>query len=331
VILVTGAAGFIGSNIVATLNDRGRDDIVVCDRLDPDLSGSDGRGLNLRKRSFRDVVLPEDLPSFLAGRRDIAAVLHMGANASTLAADSEALRRDNFLFSRDLLDRCTAAGVPLVYASSAATYGDGAAGFEDGFDLARLRRLQPLNPYAWSKHLFDLAVAERLDRGLSLPPKCIGLKFFNVFGPNEYHKGAMRSVIARNFDTARAGGTVELFRSHRAGIADGGQKRDFVYVEDVVEIVLWALEQGPPAGLFNVGTGRATSFRELIEALFAAVAQPARIAYVPMPEALRERYQYFTEAPIVALRGAGCAVPFRPVGEAVRRYAGYLGSGDRYR
>lgn len=325
-ILVTGAAGFIGSNIVAALNERGRNDLVVCDWL-----GQDGRWLNLRKRMFRDYVFPDDLAAFLPQAEKIEAVIHMGANSSTTAIDGDDIIRTNFQFSLRLLDWCTQRGVPLIYASSAATYGDGAQGFADGMSFAALRELQPLNLYGWSKHQFDLVVADRLTQGLPMPPKCIGLKFFNVFGQNEYHKDDMMSVIAKNYATAAAGGEVKLFKSHRNDFADGGQMRDFVYVDDVVDVVLWFLEAGPGHGLFNVGTGTATSFRELIEALFSAVGQPPRISYVPMPEALRSKYQYFTEAPLTALRAAGYDAAFTPIGPAVATYVRYLSGSDRYR
>ena len=221
--------------------------------------------------------------------------------------------------------------MPLVYASSAATYGDGSEGFDDGLSLTALRRLRPLNLYGWSKHQFDLILAERAELVLPLPPKCIGLKFFNVFGQNEYHKGDMMSVLAKNYDTVAGGDEVKLFKSHRNDYVDGGQKRDFVYVDDVVEVILWALEQGPPIGLFNVGTGQATPFKDLIEALFAAANREARIAYIPMPETLRGKYQYFTEAPLANLQAAGFRRPFTPMRHAVASYVRYLASEDRYR
>jgi ADP-L-glycero-D-manno-heptose 6-epimerase len=325
-ILVTGAAGFIGSNVVAVLNERGRSDVVVCDWL-----GGDERWLNLRKRMFRNFIFPEDLMAFLRGAAGIEAVVHMGANSSTTARDGDAIMRSNFQASLRLLDWCAAEGVPLVYASSAATYGNGTRGFEDGTSLAALRELRPLNLYGWSKHQFDLVFAERLEKGLPLPPKCIGLKFFNVFGQNEYHKGDMMSVIAKNYQTAREGGEVRLFKSHRDGIADGGQRRDFISVNDVIDVILWCLESGPRSGLLNVGTGRATSFRELIEALYEAVGQPPRIAYVPMPEALRDRYQYWTQASLEGLRAAGYDRQFTPISRAVADYVTYLSSDDRYR
>jgi ADP-L-glycero-D-manno-heptose 6-epimerase len=326
VIVVTGAAGFIGSNVVAALNERGHTDIAVCDWL-----GQDQRWMNLRKRMFRHFVFPEDLVGFLDRAPKVEAILHMGANSSTTATDGDCIVRTNLQFSQSLLDWCTQHGVPLVYASSAATYGDGAEGFEDGLALAALRRLRPLNLYGWSKHQFDLIVAERRALGHALPPKCIGLKFFNVFGQNEYHKGDMMSVLAKNYGIVAAGDEVKLFKSHRNDYVDGGQKRDFVYVDDVVEVILWALEQGPPAGLFNVGTGQATSFRDLIEALFGAANRAPRIAYIPMPEALRGKYQYFTEAPLAHLRGAGYRRPFMPMRDAVAAYVRYLSSDDRHR
>lgn len=325
-IVVTGAAGFIGSNVVAALNERGRSDLAVCDRL-----GTDDRWLNLRKRMFREFVFPEELMDFLTGRQDVEAVIHMGANSSTTASDGDEIMRSNFRFSLALLDWCAARGVPLVYASSAATYGDGAQGFVDGLALDGLRALRPLNLYGWSKHQFDLVFAERVALGLPLPPRCVGLKFFNVFGQNEYHKGDMMSVVARNHEVVANGGTVKLFKSHRADYPDGGQKRDFIYVDDVVDVVLWCLEKGPRHGLYNVGTGRAATFRELIEALFAAAGRPPAISYFPMPEGLRERYQYFTEASTTALREAGYARPFTPVKEGVASYVRYLAGADRYR
>jgi ADP-L-glycero-D-manno-heptose 6-epimerase len=325
-ILVTGAAGFIGSNVVAALNDAGRNDIALCDWL-----GRDEKWQNLRKRMFREFVFPEQLTDFLARTDKIEAVIHLGAISSTTSRDGDEMMRNNFQLSIALLDWCAARSVPLIYASSAATYGDGGNGFLDGLSLPELRRLRPLNLYGWSKHQFDLVVAERREAGLALPPKCIGLKFFNVFGPNEYHKGDMMSVVAKNFGVAAEGRDVKLFKSYRSDFPDGGQKRDFVYVGDAVNVILWALASGPDYGLFNVGSGRATSFRELLEALFAALRKEPRISYVPMPEDLRDRYQYFTEASLRSLIAAGYDKPFTPVALGVAQYVEYLSGVDRYR
>ena len=324
-IVVTGAAGFIGSNLVWALNEAGRDDVVVCDWL-----GKDERWLNLRKRMFRDFVFPENLIDFCR-REKPEAILHMGANSSTTSSDGDEILRVNTKFTLALIDHCAAAGASLIYASSAATYGAGESGFVDDDRLAALKKLRPLNLYGWSKHLVDLIVAERREKGLPLPPKCVGLKFLNVYGPNEYHKGAMMSVVGKVYETAAQGGEVELFKSHRAGVEDGGQSRDFVSVDDVVKTTLWFLDHGPAHGLYNVGAGRATTFRAFVEALFKALGKPPRIRYVPTPESLRDRYQYFTEASLANLRRAGYAAPFATVEEGVAAYVGRLGGDDRWR
>jgi ADP-L-glycero-D-manno-heptose 6-epimerase len=231
-----------------------------------------------------------------------------------------------------LLDWCTATHTPFVYASSAATYGDGADGFDDDGAPVALRRLKPLNLYGWSKHLFDITVAERANRGKPLPPQWAGLKFFNVFGPNEYHKGEMMSLIAKRFDDAKRGEPVRLFKSHRDGIADGEQKRDFIYVDDAVAVVRWLLATPGVSGLFNVGTGQARSFRDLVTAIFHALGRAPNIEYVDMPAAIRERYQYFTQSDVEKLRRAGYNAPFTPLEEAVTRYVkDFLDRADRYR
>src|ERR1700758_4334035 len=235
-LLVTGGAGFIGSNVVAALNDAGRADVVVCDML-----GHDGKWRNLAKRQLADFVPANQLMDWLTGK-SLDAVIHLGAISETTATDGDLVVETNFRFPLKLLDWCTANAMPFIYASSAATYGDGAQGFADESSVAALKRLRPMNLYGWSKHLFDLAVASRIERGEKLPPQWAGLKFFNVFGPNEYHKGAMASVLARGFDAAKLGEPVRLFKSHRPDVADGEQKRDFIYVDDAVAVVRWLLE-----------------------------------------------------------------------------------------
>src|ERR1700689_1518025 len=214
-LLVTGGAGFIGSNVVAALNDAGRGDIAVCDLL-----GHDGKWRNLAKRQLADLVPPAELPGWLNGRR-LDAIIHLGAISETTATDGDLVIETNFRLSMRLLDWCTANTTPFIYASSASTYGDGGQGFRDDQSVAALKALRPMNLYGWSKHLFDMAGAERASRGDKLPPQWVGLKFFNVFGPNEYHKGTMMSVLARRFDDIRAGRPVQLFKSHREDIADG--------------------------------------------------------------------------------------------------------------
>ena len=325
-LLVTGGAGFIGSNIVAGLNEAGHSDIVVNDTL-----GTDQRWRNLQKRQLADVVPPADLSRWL-DRRRLDAVIHMGAISDTTANDGELVMDTNFRLSLALLDWCTATGTPFIYASSAATYGDGDQGFDDDASPEHLRSLRPMNLYGWSKHLFDQALVARRLRGEKLPPQWAGLKFFNVFGPNEYHKGKMASVLSKVFDDAKAGGTVRLFKSHKQGIGDGDQRRDFIYVDDVVAVVRWLMDTPRISGLFNVGTGKARSFREMIEAMFAALGRSPKIEYVDMPQEIRGQYQYFTESRVGRLRAAGYNAGFTSLEDAVRRYVTeFLDLQDRYR
>jgi ADP-L-glycero-D-manno-heptose 6-epimerase len=325
-LLVTGGAGFIGSNVVAALNDAGRTDIAV-----NDMFGADGKWRNLAKRQMADVVAPSDLLRWLDGRK-LDAMVHMGAISDTTATDADLVIENNFRLSLKLLDWCTAARVPFIYASSAATYGEGAAGFSDDWTPAALERLKPMNLYGWSKHLFDRVVVDRVVKKERLPPQWAGLKFFNVFGPNEYHKGEMMSLVAKRFDDAKQGRTVRLFKSHRTGIADGDQRRDFIYVDDAVAVVRWLLGTPSVSGIFNVGTGSARSFRDLILALFRALGREPNIEYVDMPEAIRGQYQYFTEAKVENLRRAGYNAGFTPLEDAVTRYATqFLNTADRYR
>jgi ADP-L-glycero-D-manno-heptose 6-epimerase len=325
-ILVTGGAGFIGSNIVASLNEAGRSDVVVNDIL-----GSDGKWRNLAKRQLADVVPAADLFRWLEGCK-LDAVIHMGAISSTTATDGDLVLDTNFRLSLRLLDWCTESRTPFIYASSAATYGDGDAGFDDDWSPEALKNLRPMNLYGWSKHLFDQALVQRHVKRAKLPPQWAGLKFFNVFGPNEYHKGTMASVLCRVFDEAKAGKPVRLFKSHRDGIADGDQRRDFIYVDDVVAVTRWLLDNPQVSGIFNVGTGKARSFREMIEAMFASLGRAPNIDYVDMPEQIRGCYQYFTQSEVGRLRKAGYNAGFTPLEDAVRQYVTqYLDRADRYR
>ncbi len=325
-LLVTGGAGFIGSNVVAALNDAGRTDVAVCDLL-----GHDGKWRNLAKRQFADIVPPAELPDWLKGRR-LDAVIHLGAISETTATDADLVIETNLRLSIRLLDWCTASAVPFIYASSAATYGDGALGFRDDPSLAALKQLQPMNLYGWSKHLFDMAVVERAARREKLPPQWAGLKFFNVFGPNEYHKGTMMSVLARRFDDIKAGRPVQLFKSHREGIADGDQRRDFIYVDDAVRVMMWLLATSSVSGLFNVGTGIARSFKDMILAAYGALGARPNIQYIDMPEQIRASYQYFTQSEVDRLRGAGYNGGFTALEDAVGIYVkGFLDRADRFR
>ena len=323
-ILVTGGAGFIGSNLVASLNERGLSDIVVND----DVAGAKAK--NLAKRQVREVIPPADLLRWLLGKK-LDAVLHMGAISSTIVTDVRAVMAANYDLPMRLLDWCAETKTPLIYASSAATYGDGSAGFDDDDAPATLARLRPLNLYGQSKQRFDLAVVERARDKRAVPPQWAGLKFFNVFGPNECHKGEQMSVVAKAFPRAKAGQAVRLFRSGKPGIADGEQKRDFVYVEDAVDVVLWLIAHPAVSGIYNVGTGKAESFKDLIGALFRALGRAPNIEYVDMPPELTNRYQYLTQARMERLTRAGYDRPFTPLEAAVERYVRYLDRDDPYR
>ena len=325
-LLITGGAGFIGSNMVAGLNEAGRSDVVVCDVLK---SGDKWR--NLQKRRLADFIPPADLDRWLEGRK-LDAVIHFGAISSTTAIDGDLVINSNFRLSKRLLDWCTVNSTRFIYASSAATYGDGVAGFADDLSEQTFARLRPMNLYGWSKHLFDLLVIDRVTKQERLPPQWVGLKLFNVFGPNEYHKGEMMSVLAKVFDTARKSGTVRLFKSHKESVADGEQKRDFIYVDDVVNVTKWLLETPAVCGIFNVGTGRARSFRDMIVAMFDALGRTPNIEYIDMPHGIRDSYQYFTEAPMGNLRRAGYVADFTVLERAVGKYVTtFLDRQDRYR
>ena len=324
--LVTGGAGFIGSNIVASLNEAGRTDVVVNDVL-----GDEAKWRNLAKRQIADLVPPADLARWLEGRK-LDAVIHMGAISDTTASDGDLVMETNFRLSLRLLDWCTATGTPFIYASSAATYGEGHQGFDDDWSLPALRKLRPMNLYGWSKHLFDMALVDRTVKKQKLPPQWVGLKFFNVYGPNEYHKGHMASVLSKVFAGAKAGQPVRLFKSHRDGIGDGEQRRDFIYIDDVVAVVRWLIDTPKVNGIFNVGTGKAESFRDMIGAMFKAMGRAPNIDYVDMPEAIRGQYQYFTQSSVENLRKAGYNAGFTPLDRAVGQYVtGYLDQADRYR
>ena len=325
-LLVTGGAGFIGSNVVASLNEAGRADVAISDVL-----GSDDKWRNLARRQIADFVPPAELRPWLEGRK-LEAVIHLGAISSTTARDGDAVMENNFRLSLRLLDWCTSTRTPLIYASSAATYGNGTEGYCDDWADGGLKRLRPMNLYGWSKQLFDLTVAERVRRGEKLPPQWAGLKFFNVFGPNEYHKGEMMSLVAKRFDDAKLGKAIQLFKSHRAGIADGEQKRDFIYVDDAIAVVRWLVETPAVSGIFNVGTGVARSFRDLMQAMFTALGRPPAIEFIDMPTSIRDSYQYFTQADTANLRRAGYNADFTPLETAVKHYVDhYLDRAERYR
>ncbi len=326
-ILVTGGAGFIGSNIVVRLLESGRA-VAVCDTLD------DGhKARNIAKAALADVLPPENLFPWLdAHRGRLKGIVHMGAVTSTTETDAELILRQNYTLPQKLWAFCTQHAIPLIYASSAATYGGGEHGFDDDLSSAALAKLRPLNPYGLSKLLFDRFVAGEIETGASTPPQWVGLRFFNVYGPNEYHKGPMMSVVAKLHPLAATGQTVSLFRSHRPDVADGGQARDFIYVRDCADVVAWLLDTPRVSGLFNLGTGKARSFLDLANAVFAAVKRRPSIQYIDMPENIRGQYQYFTQANMARLRAAGYDRPFTSLEDGVFDYVTkYLATSDPYR
>ncbi len=317
-VLVTGGAGFIGSALIWGLNARGCEQIVVCDRL-----GADERWRHLTPLAFADYVEADNLREFLKGsaRGRFDCVLHLGACSATTERDASFLIRNNYEFTKDLAAWSLANGARFVYASSAATYGDGARGMSDTGPLEPLR---PLNMYGYSKHLFDLHAL----RGKFLD-RIVGLKYFNVFGPNEGHKGDMRSVVHKSYGQVLDTGVIRLFKSYRPDYADGEQKRDFLYVKDAVAMTLHLAAAPHAAGLYNLGSGEAHSWNELAGAIFAALGRPPRIEYIEMPEILREKYQYFTQSDIGKLRATGYDSAITPLDESVKDYVAHYLATDR--
>lgn len=326
--LITGGAGFIGSNIAAALDAAGTD-IVVSDKL----GSEDFKWRNIAKRRLFDLIPPDATAAFLeANRGKIRGVVHMGAISTTTEADVDAIVRNNIRLSIDLWTYCARESIPLVYASSAATYGGGGDGFLDRFDSDYLSRLRPFNAYGWSKNMFDRWVSRAIDAGAPAPPRWAGLKFFNVYGPNEYHKGSQRSVAVQLHAQIRERGSVRLFRSENPKYPDGGQMRDFVWVGDCVRLALWALEDpAAPSGLYNVGSGAARSFLDKANIIFKEMGVEPKVEFVDLPANLRGKYQYYTRANMDKARGAGFAAPSTSLEEGLRLYVrDYLETADPY-
>ncbi len=321
-IVVTGGAGFIGSAFVWKLNSEGIDDIIIVDRL-----GTTDKWKNLVNLRFVNYFHKDDfLPLIHADTLpfEVEAIIHMGACSSTTQRDADYLWQNNYGYTGELAEYAIDRGIRFIYASSAATYGDGTLGFSD--DHSKIKELKPINMYGYSKQVFDLRALRH-----SWENKIAGIKFFNVFGPNEYHKEDMASVIFKAFHQIKETGKVKLFKSYLSKYPDGGQLRDFVYVKDCVEVMWWLFNNHNVNGIYNLGTGRARTWNDLIKAVFTAMEIKPNIEYIQMPESLRNQYQYFTEAEMKKFQGVGCPVDFSSLEDSVKDYVvNYLQKPDSH-
>ncbi len=320
-IVITGAAGFIGSCMLSRLNEEGYRDVVLVD----DFSSQD-KIPNFSDKAFTEKVnRSRFFPWLKKNHKWVQFIIHLGARTNTMEYDVKVFNRLNLNFSIKVWNSCVEYGLPLIYASSAATYGDGSMGYDDNHDI--IPKLKPLNPYGKSKNDFDIWALKQ-NRS---PFSWAGFKFFNVYGPNEYHKGSMASVILHAHRQIKEQGLLKLFRSHHPDYQDGEQKRDFIYVKDVCDVMLFFMENRPVNGIFNLGTGKARSFNDLAKATFKAMGQKENIRFIDTPETLRDKYQYFTQATVNKLRNAGYDKPFTSLEEGIKDYIhGYLNSNAVY-
>lgn len=328
-IIITGGAGFIGSNLIAALEKSNHHPLVICDRL-----RSNDKWQNIAKRKPCPIIHPDRLMEFLKSKADqIEMIYHLGAISTTTEKNADLILENNFKLSTTLFKWCAEYNIRFIYASSAATYGDGAKGFEDTPSEQHLAQFRPLNAYAWSKHWFDRWVMETVNKGAKTPPQWVGLKFFNVYGPNEYHKGAQQSVISHIFKTVyKDNKPAKLFKSYKKEFTDGGQKRDFIYADDCVDLMLWLRNNPMVQGIYNVGTGEARTFLDLARAVFDAIGRKPDIDYIDMPEDLKDKYQYFTEASMSNLEKAGYSKAFTSLEAGVKKYVQhYLLQSDPYK
>ena len=328
-ILITGGAGFIGSNLVSALSKKPTlPKIVIVDRL-----GIDDKWKNIAKHLVYEIISPDQLQLFLSkNENSLECIFHLGAISSTTEKDVDLILQNNLNLSLYLWRWCISYNVPFIYASSAATYGNGSHGFKDNSTLPELSKLRPLNPYGWSKHLFDKCIISDLERGGAHPPQWVGLKFFNVYGPNEIHKGNQSSLVAQMHPHIAKNKPAILFKSHQDGTKDGEQSRDFIWIDDCIDIMLWFYKNKQVSGLFNVGTGQARSFKDLVTIIFHALDREPRIEYINTPINIRDQYQYFTEATTQKLKAVGYEKPFTSLEDGVTQYVkNYLSTIDPYK
>jgi ADP-L-glycero-D-manno-heptose 6-epimerase len=310
VIAITGAAGFIGSCLIRYLNDQQIDSVVGVDEF-----GRRDKLMNLQNKRLSGIIHRDDFHSWLEiNHRRIGAVIHLGARTDTTEFDPSVFDKLNLQYSKKVWKACAEFEIPLIYASSAATYGDGALGYDDSHHI--VKDLHPLNPYGDSKNMFDQWALEQT----KTPPKWYGLKFFNVYGPNEYHKGRMASVIMHAYHQILETGRMKLFRSHRQDVEDGHQCRDFIYVKDIIHICLYCMHTEPKSGLYNAGTGKARTFIDLVDATFAAMGKQPAIDFIDTPIDIRDKYQYFTEANMQKLHSTGYNIKFTELEAGVSEY-----------
>ena len=326
-IIVTGGAGFIGSNLIKELEARKNQKIVLCDYL-----GTDEKWKNIAKRELADIITPDVLFDYLNDHaKDVETIFHMGAISATTERNADQIVNTNIHLTMNLWDWCSKNGTTLIYASSAATYGDGSNGFSDDDSTHGLGKLRPLNLYGWSKHAVDRRIAQIVQEHGPQPPHWAGLKFFNVYGPNEYHKTGQLSVVLKNYREISNTGKALLFRSNDPEYVDGEQKRDFVWVGDCVDMALWLSENPKGKGIYNIGTGKARTFKELATAIFNNMDLENNIEFIEMPEVLQKHYQYFTEANISRIRALGYKTPTTELEDGIKQYLhNYLMTTDPY-
>ncbi len=316
-IVVTGGAGFIGSNLILALEERGENDILVCEYLGS--KDEDIKWKNLNSTKISNVVTPKELFKYTKGfEKNIKVVFHLGAISNTTEVNSNLLKKNNFLFTIELWKWCALNDIQFIYASSAATYGDGSSSFDD--DYSNLNRLVPLNLYAKSKHLSDIRIRRLISKSENIPPQTVGLKFFNVYGPNESHKGSQKSMVSQAFNQIRTFGNVKLFSSHNREYENGEQLRDFIHVDDCVDTMIWLFENCQISGLFNLGTGIPRTFVDLANAVFNSLDLEVDIQFIDIPENIRNQYQYYTCANMSRLRSMGLEKNFMSLEEGVKKF-----------